>query len=166
MPKTPCPAAPAAILALSATLAGPAHADWQNTRWGMSAGEIEGLAGIRPATPELGFDSESQEALYAMDYTAAGIATLAAFLFARDDRAKGLAEVQLRVADSANCAKALGRLRATYGEEESADEGSLSSYHVWMPKEHGNRIVYMKLGGDYCSVTYQPILDGNTPGNF
>lgn len=153
-------------LALMGALTSPAVADWQNTRWGMMPEEAETLPGIRPATPEMGFDSETQQALFVMDYEAAGIPATAGLIFGRSDKSAGLKEIHLRIKNAEDCSAALGRLRQTYGEEHSSSDGEYTAYRIWSVAEHGNRILYMTIGEDYCSVTYQPILKGNTAGNF
>ena len=147
------------IFAAAALASSPAFADWQNTHWGMSDKELQrsGLALTR--NTDRGKDPGEMHAAYSMRYKAGGV-PFTAYLI-QDAPGGRLVEVRLDADGLDDCSSARGLLASAYGVPESDSPSKIMSITTWRSPESGNRVAFIRIGGDSCTVIYQPL---KTPG--
>lgn len=133
------------ILALLAVSA-PAHADWQNTKWGMSQSEVSAaIKGAVSASPRERKDASLErygQPLVSAPYSASGMDFRAYFYFDRDR----LVGVSLDLSDASGQAGRLiglldGQYRMPRENRDRPSSGCRSIYRVWDDAEANNEVV-------------------------
>jgi hypothetical protein len=158
----------AAVVGILIAAIQPAAADWQYTRWGMSAGELEnfGKGNISRVSPgrQSGLKIIGMgDALLESGYQADDIYFTATYYFA-DDR---LVAVSLKTESTDDGIKTRNRLEALYGKpdrkEPLATSGTLMR---WRSERDGNMITYydyvIDMRKGIYDVRYEPIPSGKS----
>lgn len=142
-----------AVGLVACLFAGHAQADWQYTKWGMTAGEIKDAAKGKQTSPISG-----EEVLRgARNGSAFNFKILFGFNTGRPRR---LAAIQLMLEHATNdrCTQLGDALKAIYGKpvKDTADEAGFSQPHNrWIDRKRSNAVTL--VGRDKCSVTYTPL---------
>lgn len=140
----------------------PAHADWQFTKWGMTAKAVSAAANGRAI--QTGPDERSDRGgmpLLKMPYHAGGADFEAFFVF---DERERLVSVILDPVDMERACLALPpKLKSQYGkpENEGVSAGMLDI--TWRDKRSKNYVRFSGMSG-YCVLSYQPLQQADSKG--
>ncbi len=154
----------AAAFILACVLGGPAFADWQYAKWGMTPAEvIEASAGkaIRDDKPAA---NEQGDIIKLRAQHSAGDYQFVVF-FKFDQRADKLTAVQLLLLNPARCDALRDELIAKYGSPARTASSSLSKETTWLGANNNNRIAIIDLGaGALCSLEYSALSSSSRKG--
>jgi hypothetical protein len=150
-----------ALFVATFAFAGPAGADWEFAKWGMTPDEVIAASGglAKARTPHAGRDSQSVNLVTAM-YEAGGIHFRVAFLFTRDDQR--LDAVTLTAVDRLQCNTLTNILLDRYGRGERSKSRMLDEY-VWRDDRNRNHVRYSAVAGGGCSIRYSPLTSRPAP---
>lgn len=141
-------------LVASASWCGPALADWQDTRWGMSLDDVEQrvTSAYRPKNPEESHDPSRRHVLSGT-YTTGNYSFISKFYF---DRNNALVEVKLELINRDMCKDLRESLVDAYGlfAVPNIKEFGDGKWKDWAA---GNMVSYNRSIGLFCNVTYAPI---------
>lgn len=144
-----------------------ASADWQGTKWGMTAEQV--IAATKKAVEinsDRGLDSRAEIAAYKMPYVAAGITFTAYLRF--DAKTFGLTSVSLIPNNNADCFKLFDTLQQKYGEPVSKVRSSVVHSLKWEDLANENTIGAVALpsrsAAQTCSADYRPFGPKVGPG--
>lgn len=131
-------------------IAVPAHADWQQTKWGMKPNEVlVSVPNARETPPEKrkGWSSDSSDARLMAPYDAEDFKFTAVFNF--DRKSDELRQVTLRLVDPSLGEKLQAALRQKYGPPVKVDDFKVGSQVVF-------RFVRWISGTDTVQVMHWP----------
>lgn len=140
------------LVAFMFAIAGPAAADWRETKWGTSPLQVEAAAmGAAPrGTGESGERVTGFEVGNAGTYEAGEIRYRAVFYY----RDGGLGMVKLKPPGD-KCGVVKARLRDVYGPPLSEVRSLVISAARWRDAQSNSDIGFLDLGTE-CSVNYRP----------
>lgn len=141
----------------------PALAEWQYTTWGMTQEEVVAASdGKALPNPEIEGQSTS-EAIGALmvPYSSGKFKFRTVFNF--DRKSSLLTRVSLQLIDGSKCGFLLGALSQKYGEP-TGSESTLTEVRKWRDTVNQNAVIYLRIGGDYCTVEYKPLVSENEEG--
>jgi hypothetical protein len=151
-----------AIACIAASMvATSAHADWQYTKWGMSAEQVaklsKGAVVTGPGAPGDHVDGETVGATGT--YASGEYQFQATFYFVEDK----LADVRLKLKDNDGYALK-NALNGLYGKpfDETAD--SILNIVTYHDKVKNNRIDLIMIGKDSTTLEYRPLTDESSNG--
>jgi hypothetical protein len=157
----------AAVIVLMVTLAGPAIADWQYTRWGMSSEELEAfgkgnIARIPPGQQK-NYAGSSDAALLRSGYRADDVYFDVTYYFTNNR----LSSVLLKTESLTDGARARHTLEGLYGVPERKEPigGNFGTMIRWRSERDGNMITFTNYpvnGTDTFFIHYEPIPSGKS----
>ncbi len=148
------------VLAIMST--GPALADWQYTRWGMSPREvIEASGGAAKPHNNLADNGPTQRSKVVAPYRSGEHLFRSRFVFDPLDR---LIIVMLELSDPSKCPELYRDLTSAYGPPQSFGVGR--SLPKWWDKKNGNAVLLIDLSKSSCSIQYTPLAAPGAPGGL
>ncbi len=142
------------------TLAVPAQAHWQFTRWKMTPEQVVAASG---GTAELGSGERSVQG----DAIKGAVGTYSAgdYQFAVNYwfKPSGLSGVSLMLRDDAQCLALQRDLLAKYGEPVERSGGSVQR-RMWADEATSNRVVLISTGLGFCELQYAPLVSEGGAG--
>jgi hypothetical protein len=156
------------LILLALLLPGVAHADWQNTKWGMSRAQAQKITNGRTPDPAQasGWTMGGLPPALVFDYRSGDLTFIGALYFG--DGKGGLSIVVLRLANpTADWSKLLAALRQRYGAPSSDEPMSYSSRLTkWFTQreeiQYYHQLITSPTGS--ASVTYISRKQGNAKG--
>lgn len=156
-------------LGLFVTVASPALADWQYTKWGMMPGQVVANSNGAIAQSEKSAQLNSDGfALEAQGVYAAGDYSFDALFYFKND---GLALVTLKLRDAmTRCAALANDLEGRYGRGVlMQDLAGLAGTYSWQDRPANNaiKLVAIKSLGSspaVCAVDYRPLVSPSGQG--
>lgn len=149
---------------LMLVMAGTARADWQYTRWGMTADEAYNAAnGAAERVVTVDKNKDGTLSLITARYEGNGIPFSAVFKF--DDPNKRLVEVDLLPRNMDACYDIGKSLTATYGPAQNASAMTAGRTKQWWDREHNNLIAFAEIGS-LCFLNYTPITAAGAKGGL
>lgn len=137
------------------------HADWQYTRWGMTAKEVR-VAATGKAVEDLdsGHNTDTSAALLKAPFASGKFVFAAIFLF--DKTSRRLNAVQLDLSNPTICNDLLGSLRDKYGKPETENMDQIFSLVTWRDVKNNNGVSWVKVGERSCWIQYHPLVSPNS----
>lgn len=148
------------------SLVPPAAADWQYTKWGMTADQVVAASKGQMKRCSAVCDKQTTANSTALLYGAyqSGDLPFTAFAFF-DNQTKKLVHVTLRLDDPAKGNEMIGALRAKYGEPASESRTQVLYLMVWRPAGDQIDVTRIGFGGDYTySLGYRPRATSSNKG--
>ena len=136
-------------------------ADWQYTRWGMTANDVIAASGrlATKADNSKEHGTKRLNALLSAPYSSGRFSFLTRFLF--DKGSDSLARVRLNLLDPELCHDLQGALYSKYGRPESHTKNDYldSEFINWQDVENHNAVALIRIGKTSCSLHYWPLAD-------
>jgi hypothetical protein len=147
-----------------AVWSGPAAANWQYTRWGMSPDQVIAASKNKAHTASDPAMHGTDEARNLLDgkYQSQGFDFDINFLF---DPSNKLSHVNLHLVTPADCPKLQGRLSNIYGPPKTSAT-PIVSFAKWWDKRHGNVLVLMQIGDQSCKLDYMKYDEAGAEGGL
>ena len=148
----------AILAALMLGVPATAHADWQNTSWGMTPEQVKtAVPGARDATPDeqrKHGPSDSVASLVVAPYGSGALQMKAYFNFSA-----GLSLVTLDLDQPENCDDLLTTLKLRYGNPLSEQIRNGVGTAIWLTKVDQVSLAWLgpQWGSVICSIRYQPL---------
>ncbi|MDP3961296.1 MAG: hypothetical protein Q8Q26_14770 [Pseudorhodobacter sp.] len=155
----------------SLSIAQPAYADWQYTKWGEAFSDLLSKPGVR-RNNNSEKHTDGALALLKADYVASGVRTVAYFYFPKGDIDLGLSEVRLSDLPRTDCPKVVGELHRAYDRPDLETGTEFLEIVVWRKSSFGDDVSFMgiinPLDFSYvsCDVVYTPATSPGMSGGF
>jgi len=143
----------------------PAFADWQYTKWGMTANEVIAASG-KKVFPELNPGTDKGDSKVKLRGTHVSESPYeqfqfdASFYFGSSEK---LQDVVLDLKDSEKCPNLAGAMLTIYGPAQVEDRSSVSFLRTWWDRLNDNHVSYLRIGNK-CSVTYKEMVKPGAKG--
>jgi hypothetical protein len=141
-----------------------ATADWQYTKWGMSADEVLAASKgkLKNCTPAAckGKNTDSATPRHIGRYQSGEFQFTVVTLF--NNKSGKLVTVSLELNDPTQWASLVGALRGRYGEPASSSKTQIMSLWVW--REKNDQISVIAIGQDHVTLSYSPRLTDSNKG--
>lgn len=139
-----------------------ATAGWQETEWGMSVDEVQGVFESAAPSDNPKYDFKGLQAQLRGPYSIDGIDGIAAFGF----RDQELRAVNVSFQGRSECLQIQSLAHKAYGEPKSHQSALGISLTIWSDTENGNTMsgTWGEVEGSdrmLCVLTYEPLV---TPG--
>ena len=152
----------AVVFALAcATIASPAGAHWQFTKWGMTPAQVIEASNGTASVGDGAKAGRGDDTVAAIGTYVAGEATFTTkFWFGH----QGLSMVALQLRDDGKCLDVQRDLLAKYGEPVEKTGGSGLQRRMWADRPSGNRIGLLTTDVGFCQVEYSPLVSSTGAG--
>jgi hypothetical protein len=138
-----------------------AHADWQYTKWGMSAEQVVAASG---GSMQLGSGKVGQRLDgYTIEVTGqykSGSRIFDAILYFKNG---SLALVTLDMKEAPRCYALANDLKGLYGAQFDQSRDSIMNIDIWHDRVKNNSISLLAIG-DSCNLRYKPLKSEETSG--
>lgn len=139
-----------------------ALADWQYTKWGMTAEEVIAASGGKARKfTDTGQDTDTERLQAITPYRTGDFAFEAGFMFSRKDGRLRSVRLKLVEGDGLLLSAALVN---RYGKPVSESKTAFTQHARWLDKENNNTVVWFVIGADYFTVQYSPLIGESEKG--
>ena len=143
----------------------PAFADWQYTKWGMTAKEVIAASG-KKVFPELNPAMDKGDSKVKLRGTHLSESPFEHFQFDASfhfDSTEKLQDVVLELKDSEKCPSLGVAMLTIYGPAQVEDRSSVSLLRTWWDRLNDNHVTYLRIGSK-CSLTYKEMVKPGAKG--
>lgn len=142
-----------ALASIAGLVAGPASADWQNTRWGMAPAQAQQIVNGRAASPTeaQNWSLRGVPAAVVFEYRSGNMSFVGTLYFG--DAKGGLSKVRLELTDPARQSDLLAALRQHYGKPAEEHNDPHSHWVVWNTATEQVQFLHQRFRTAPASVT-------------
>jgi len=155
-----------ALITGALLMSAPAVADWQYTKWGMTADQVGAASKGQMKRCSAVCDKQTTATSTALLYGPyqSGTLPFTAFAFF-DKQTKKLVQMSLRLDDSSKGNELIGGLRAKYGDPVSESKTQVLHLLVWRPAGDQIDLTRIGFGGDFSyTLGYHPRATSSNKG--